>query len=279
MKVHLAIPNYNGVSNIENILDKALTFDFEKIYVLDDCSNDDSLKILKKYEKKIEVVKGDRNLGPGGNRNRILDIWEGDNDDIIQFLDVDSDIQSVDLESMIKYFQDNRNNAVVGGKILTLKDEPMWWNYGYEMHPVKSAAEKAYMDVAERNWDDDGFISKMREYVKEYSFNLEIKYPETSDFEVDWVSGENFAIRYSVFKQVNGFDLNMRYHEEQDLCKRVRDSGYKVVYNPFIVVKHLDMNTFGEDREKIARENAYYFYQKHWGMNRKIFDKLFPYEG
>ena len=91
MKTTLAIPNYNGAQNIEAIIPRVFEENFDAIYVLDDCSDDNSLELLKPFESKVNVVRGQKNIGAGGNRNRIIDYVK---DGIIMFLDVGSKVSS-----------------------------------------------------------------------------------------------------------------------------------------------------------------------------------------
>lgn len=48
------------------------------------------------------------------------------------------------------------------------------------------------------------------------------------------------AIRREVFDEISGFDEDYSFpsYEDYDLCKRVRDSGYKILYIPEISVTH-----------------------------------------
>ncbi|MFB6246194.1 MAG: glycosyltransferase family 2 protein [Candidatus Pacearchaeota archaeon] len=84
-------------------------------------------------------------------------------------------------------------------------------------------------------------------------------------------------IRSDIFEEANGFDSNMTYHADQDLAKRVRQLDYKVKYTPNLKAKHLDMDTFGENREKQIKEKVFYFFSKHWEMSRKVFDQLYSW--
>ena len=51
----IIIVNYNNAKYLEKSLNSAIkqTFKNKEVIVIDDISNDDSLKILKKYKKKI----------------------------------------------------------------------------------------------------------------------------------------------------------------------------------------------------------------------------------
>ena len=56
MKTTLAIPNCNGAQNIEAIIPRVFEENFDASYVLDDCSNDNSLELLKSFESKINQI-------------------------------------------------------------------------------------------------------------------------------------------------------------------------------------------------------------------------------
>ncbi|EOE4739448.1 glycosyltransferase family 2 protein [Vibrio vulnificus] len=58
--------------------------------------------------------------------------------------------------------------------------------------------------------------------------------------EVDWCSACSILVKRDVFKKVDGFDGSyFMYSEDEDLCFRIREAGYKIVYNPKIIVEHL----------------------------------------
>lgn len=57
--------------------------------------------------------------------------------------------------------------------------------------------------------------------------------------EVDWVSGACMVIRRDVMQAVGAFDERFfLYWEDTDLCRRIRDAGWKVVYLPEAEVIH-----------------------------------------
>lgn len=54
-----------------------------------------------------------------------------------------------------------------------------------------------------------------------------------------WISGSCMLLRKSAFEMVGGFDAGFfMYFEDVDLCARLHDSGYDVVYAPGAVVLH-----------------------------------------
>ena len=56
----------------------------------------------------------------------------------------------------------------------------------------------------------------------------------------DWVSGACLLVRRSVLEQIGGFDEGyFHYSEDTDLCRRIRDVGFDIRYEPSAVVVHL----------------------------------------
>ena len=67
MKLSIVIPNYNGSKTILKTI-KSIPKEYE-IIVVDDCSTDDSVKLIEKKFPKVKVVKLDKNSGAAKARN------------------------------------------------------------------------------------------------------------------------------------------------------------------------------------------------------------------
>jgi GT2 family glycosyltransferase len=63
--------------------------------------------------------------------------------------------------------------------------------------------------------------------------------------EVDFCSGVFLAVRSDLVKQVGGFDPQYKpaYFEETDLCIRLYEAGYKVIYDPSIMITHQEYSS------------------------------------
>lgn len=95
------------------------------------------------------------------------------------------------------------------------------------------------------------------------------------------VTGACLAIRRAVFDEVGGLDedhLPMTWNDV-DLCFRVQERGYRVVWTPSVELTHLEMATRGRE---VAGETVYEhsYMQRRWGsrLRRKvgISDRLTP---
>lgn len=93
--------------------------------------------------------------------------------------------------------------------------------------------------------------------------------------EVDWVAEGSFCVRAGKFAEIGGFDVKMRHHETHDLGKRIRSTGAIIKFALSIIARHTEINVRGELRQKEFTDAQQYFYQKHWGMSKEIFDQLF----
>ena len=88
--IDIIIPNYNKGKYIEECLDSVLnqTYKYWKIYLVDDCSSDNSKEILKRYANKenINLFFLKDNLGPSYCRNYGI---KNSNSEFVSFLDAD----------------------------------------------------------------------------------------------------------------------------------------------------------------------------------------------
>jgi N-acetylglucosaminyl-diphospho-decaprenol L-rhamnosyltransferase len=81
----------------------------------------------------------------------------------------------------------------------------------------------------------------------------------------DWVSGAALLIRRSAFEEVGGFDSSIfMYMEDVDLCRRLRERGWSIGYEPGVVALHELGGTQGaEQSTRWARAFHAYLLRRH----------------
>ena len=106
----IIIPNYNKAKYLRRCLDSIISQDLSgvEIIVLDDCSTDNSLDILREY-KNINLMVNRKNQGICETRNRGLEISSGK---YVTFLDSD-DYVTCDYIASIKCSLFNRSNLYI----------------------------------------------------------------------------------------------------------------------------------------------------------------------
>ena len=85
--------------------------------------------------------------------------------------------------------------------------------------------------------------------------------------DVDYCSGAFLLVNGNLFRELNGFDeaFAPAYYEETDLCMRLRGAGYRIVFDPNVVIDHFE---FGSSEKassalNLQRRNKDIFVQKH----------------
>jgi glycosyltransferase involved in cell wall biosynthesis len=116
-KISVLIPAYNAEKYLGEAIDSILnqTFtDFECI-VIDDCSTDNTWKIIQEYAKKdsrIVGVKNEKNLKLSATLNKGIDICRGD---YIARMDADDWSYPDRLQKQIDFLENNLDIGIIGG--------------------------------------------------------------------------------------------------------------------------------------------------------------------
>jgi GT2 family glycosyltransferase len=236
----IIVPCYNQIeytiATILSILDCGSKVSFE-IIVSDDCSSLDDYKIIEGLSPIIKVVKPYSNLGFLKNCNFAASHAQGK---YLVFVNNDCLPLPGWLDSLIDIGESDPTVGIIGSKLLnadgSMQDAGgiIWrdasgWNYGRGQNPL----------APEYN------------YIKE----------------VDYCTGASFCIRKSIWDAIGGFDEHFvpAYYEETDLSFRLREKGYKTVYQPHSVAIHLEGLSNGTDLTNGLK--------KHQVINRHKFQK------
>ena len=92
---------------------------------------------------------------------------------------------------------------------------------------------------------------------------------------VDWVTGGALFVKRDAFFGVDGFDDGFfLYFEDADLCKRLKDAGYRVGFDPGLTLTH-DHGHGGSTEVPSGKSNVYRssqvrYYMKHRGPAARL---------
>ena len=120
MKLSIIIPCYNEENTIKTIVEKVLKFSLydKEIIIVDDCSTDQSRKIIKNLAEDTSIIKYfflDKNLGKGAALNKG---FKEANGDIILIQDADLEYDPKDYPILIKPFIETDADVVYGSRFL-----------------------------------------------------------------------------------------------------------------------------------------------------------------
>ncbi|HEY4800783.1 MAG TPA: glycosyltransferase family 2 protein [Bacteroidia bacterium] len=227
MTVAIAILNWNGKSLLEKFLPDVIKFspDFAKIYVVDNASADDSVYFLKKNFSSVTVLQNKENSGFAGGYNEGLKNISAD-----YFILLNSDVQVTPnwIEPVIALMESDNKIAACQPKLLN-------YNKREEFEYAGGAG---------------GFIDKYGyPFCRGRIFNsFEKDSGQYNDVhEVFWASGACLFIRAKNFFEAGGLDEDFFAHmEEIDLCWRMKNMGYKVMFCPDSKVYHVGGGTLSK---------------------------------
>ena len=193
------------------------------LYVADNGSTDDSLKMLEREYAAVKRIVLDKNYGFAEGYNRALAQLEGYD----CFVLLNSDVMTPEnwLAPLIEKLESDPTIAVVGPKIMSVA-EPSKFEY--------AGASGGFIDYLGYPFCRGRILSE-----------TEVDHGQYNDSrEVFWVGGAAFCIRADVYRALGGLCGDFFAHmEEIDLCWRVQLAGLKVVVEPKSMVFHLGGGT------------------------------------
>lgn len=117
--VDIIIPVYNEEETIENVLEVVENTDFaglkKNIVIVDDCSNDSTRSILKKYESRFQVIYKETN---GGKGSAVSEGIKATNGDIVIIQDADLEYDPADYTKLLNLIISGNADVVYGSRFL-----------------------------------------------------------------------------------------------------------------------------------------------------------------
>jgi mycofactocin glycosyltransferase len=176
-----------------------------EIIVVDDASEDHTRAVVGQWD--VNLIPLASNLGQSAARNRGAAAARGE---IIACIDSDCTAEPSWLRDLVPYFQDSRN-VLVGGFVDSFYRETRLDRYEEALSPL--------------NMGQAALVGS----------------GSASDF---YVPTCNMLVRRDVYLQVGGLDETLRVGEDVDLCWRLKEKGYRLLYVPKGHVKHKHRNRF-----------------------------------
>ncbi len=223
-RIVAAIPNYNMGEHAAALGKLLLCQDYDHVYVLDDCSTDDSLAQLQKVQdKRFTVVEGEINVGAGAVRNRILDY---EHHGYVHFLDADVvPLSKAMPEAVVAAFGRHPDAGVLGFRVKNPDGSQYQHNYGPLITNPSFLASVPY-SKASRRWPSV-FRPRKRE-----PWNIIPEEDAVQEHIVEAVVECNMAVRLEDFEMAGGFAEDLRFHEIHHLALNLRKFKKTIWYVP-----------------------------------------------
>lgn len=234
-----------------------------KVTVVDNNSQDDSLQMLKKEFRWVNLIKLKENFGFAVANNAAL---KNTNAKYVMLLNSDVEFTSKsNLDILLNFLDKKPKVGVITPRIeftngdidpACHRGEPTIW------------ASFTYMSGLEKRFPNNSIFSQYHQKYK----NLKTIHT------IDACSGAAQIVRGELIDKVGLLDERFfMYAEDLDWCKRFREAGYLVVYNPEVVlIHHKNKSGIKSASQKIARNTRKHFYDTMLQYYDKHYKDAYP---
>lgn len=257
-KVSIIIPNRDHADDLNNcvksILEKSTYENYEIIIVENGSVEDETIKLyddLKKYSN-VRIIKWDKPFNYSSVNNHAARFANGK---VLLFLNNDTEVISVDwLEKMLEHTV-RKDVGATGAKL--------YYHDGTVQHAGVMLGAGGYVLHAHRFFSSTAFGYRARLKIIQ---------------DVSAVTGACLMMRKEVFEEIGGFDEGYGItFGDIDLCLRLREKGYLIVWTPYSELYHDELKTRGYDnteekRGRFEREES--LFRSKW---KDVLSKNDPY--
>lgn len=241
-KVSVIIPVYNTEKYLRECLNSIVKQTLRDIEIIcvDDGSTDNSLRILKEYEKKdarIKIIALKENIRQGGARNRALDIAKGE---FIMFVDSDDYLELTAIEDLLLVYNTDNPDVVVAN----VSNFSETTEYDEICNNFENYYKKLKKDTGIYPFNGDflsyrsGPVAKL--FKKGIIDKFSIRFPEK-------LINEDEAFHWNYFSHVNNVYFlnktiyNRQIHQNSTMVKREIKKEYSldIVYILEIILNNL----------------------------------------
>jgi len=252
-KVSIIIPFRDGLEVLQNcvqsILDRTCYNNYEIILVDNQSVRKETFLFLEKVKahKKIRVLNYDFPFNYAAVNNYAVDRTEGE---ILFFLNSDTEVISGEwIDAMLEHAMEKKIGAV-GAKLY------------YPNDTIQHAG--VVLGIA-------GLAGHAFKHISRYALEYYYGFPNMVR-NVSAVTGACMMMRKSVYEEVGGFDqvcFKVAYNDI-DLCMKLRQKGYGIIYTPFAELYHYESYSRGSGDGKPLESNQLF---EKWGdlLNRDPF--------
>lgn len=245
-RVAIIIISYNTKELLLDCIESArLSAPSAEIVVVDNASSDGSSESVHNNFPFVTLIQNEKNLGFGAACNQGIRASQAD---FVLLLNSDAVLTPEAFAALVECFSDRPRAGAAGCRVIdsqgsesaTAMNFLTPWNQNLELLGIKF-----------------GRFGRTRVFLPEAS---EI------DCSVDWLEGSCLMLRRAALDQVGLFDEQFfMYSEDEDLCRRLKSSGWAVCYTPVGSVTHVHGASSAGDQ----LGNLVHFYASQMKLLRK----------
>ena len=251
MDLSVVIVNYQTFELTRNTVNSILKYDYPfsyEILVVDNASGDDSLSKLQDYfGDKVEFIASPSNSGFAAGNNLALSVAKGE---YVLLLNSDTIVWENALEDIYNYMESHSDVGASGCRVLL------------ENGDLDKACKRTFPNVKNSFFR----LFHIPNKSKDDNYNLD-NLPDDEVYEIDCLTGAFMFIRKDALDEIGFLDETFfMYGEDIDLCFRIKEAGWKIVYYGKSKITHLKGASSKKQKSKLIYEfyrAMYIYYKKH----------------
>ena len=270
----IAILNFNSGEYLSKCLESIKSVEGEAnitTIVIDNNSSDDSLTLAESKFKKVDFVRNPDNYGFSKGYNKVLKTIKSE---FVLLLNPDCLLEKGVIKKILEDFETDSTAGAVTGKIILSNGKT---------------------DLTAHRGLPTPWASLLYALGDDSLYHLTGKLSDEIH-EVDAISGAFFFTKKSILEEVGYLDERFfLYGEDIDLSLRIKNKGYKILYDPSVKIthykgissglkKHSQELTAANSATRTRARNAFYeamilFYDKHYKNKYPFFINWLVYLG
>jgi len=242
--ISIIIVTYNSADVIEKCissLKKEIKSFYVELIVVDNNSRDDTLAIIENFCRSnqknltIKIIENPKNNGFTKGLNQGLGIASGE---FIMIMNPDIFIINGFFEKSINFLKENQDVGLIAPQHLSLKNDVIPSCRGFPDHIILL-------------WEIIRFSRVFKKSRLFGKWRMEY-FDHKSSKEVDQPMGSCLIGRKEVIDKIGFMDerFNM-FFSDVDWCKRFKENGYKIIFNPEIKVYHIVGHSVNQKKYKM----------------------------
>lgn len=212
-----------------------------EVIVVDNNSSDGTQAQVERFFPKVRLIQNRENLGYARANNQGI---RGSDSEFVLLLNPDTMVPGGAISSLLDELKKRPNAGAIGPRLVN------------ETGLVQVSFGKKVSFLAEM---------KQKLFLNPY-YQVRLRF-SARPREVGWLSGACLLLRRQALEEAGLFDENFfLYFEDIDLCYRLRERGYRLIFFPGVEVVHRGGATTSNQRRSSRleyRRSQVYFYEKH----------------
>ncbi|WP_298518027.1 glycosyltransferase family 2 protein [uncultured Methanobrevibacter sp.] len=267
MDLSVVIVNYQTFELTKNTINSIFEYDYPfelEVIVVDNASSDDSLSRLQDYfGDRVRFIASAENNGFAAGNNQALRVVEAR---YVLLLNSDTIVWENTLENIYNYMEDHKDVGTCGCRVLLENGE------------LDKACKRSFPNVKNSFFR----LFHIPTNSADDNYNLD-NLPDDEIYEIDCLTGAFMFMRKEALDTAGLLDETFfMYGEDIDLCYRIKNSGWKIIYYGESKITHLKGASSKKQKSKLIYEfyrAMYIYYKKHHAEESSFIVNIVVYIG